>query len=96
MSLVSDLGCIVCLLFLKVYTPPEIHHTDGKTKEGSHRKILGLCCRHHRITSNDDLWISRHPDKARFEKEYGTEQELMNKTRALLEEGVIVIKKEQK
>jgi len=82
-----DMGCIVCLLFKELYTPPEIHHIDGQTKEGCHQKTIGLCSCHHRYKSNDvpPLWISRHGDgRVRFEKEYGTEAELLEKQNELI------------
>lgn len=85
MTQVVMLGCIVCLEYHQVYSPPEIHHTDGKTKEGAHFKILGLCYNHHRAGQDNEHFTSRHPNKKRFEKRYGTEQELMEKTRERIE-----------
>lgn len=76
-----DMGCIVCLEFHNVVTPPEIHHMDGQTKEGCHSKTFPLCCMHHRISGKGQNWVSRHGDgKRAFERAYGTEQELLDKT----------------
>ena len=77
MTKVVMLGCIVCLEHHGVYSPPEIHHTDGKTKEDAHLRILGLCFNHHRAGQDNKDYTSRHPFKKRFEKRYGAEQELM-------------------
>ena len=85
MSAVADLGCIVCKLFHSVYSPAAIHHCDGKTKVGAHFKVLGLCGLHHQGGNDCPEYVSRHPYKARFERRYATEEELMEKTRELLE-----------
>lgn len=85
MSLVAELGCIVCRLHMQTYTPCEIHHTDGKTKPGAHFKTLGLCYWHHRGGSDCHTFTSRHPFKAEFEARYGTEAELLAKTKELIE-----------
>ena len=78
MSKVADLGCIVCIKN-RIESPAEIHHLDGKTKEGAHFHTIGLCPRHHRLADNNPKkWISRHGDGVKaFEKEYGTETELL-------------------
>lgn len=84
MRALADLGCIVCLLHLNTWTPPEIHHTTGKTKKGAHQCTLPLCFRHHREGVDSEAYTSRHPYKARFEARYGTEQELLAKVEELL------------
>ena len=81
----QDLGCIVCLNTMSVYTPPAIHHIDGKTKEGCHDLTLPLCQSHHQYKSNNSLWISRHGDgRAAFEHAYGTEQELLEQVNGMI------------
>ena len=86
-KMLRDLGCVVCLSYLEVFTPTEIHHIDGQTKPGCHQKTIGLCVRHHRIKSNVQQWISRHGDgRAAFEEAYGTEQELLEMTNELINE----------
>jgi hypothetical protein len=73
---VSQLGCIICLLYLKIKdSPSEIHHVEGKTKEGCHFKILPLCDRHHRITGKG--YISRANGKKAFEEAYMPEEDLI-------------------
>ena len=83
-----ELGCIVCLIHLEVFTPTAIHHIDGKTKPGCHQKTIGLCGGHHQIPDGQaKLWISRHGDgRAAFEEAYGTEQELLEKTNEMIGE----------
>ena len=76
MDRVSQLGCIVCYLQGFYGVPAEIHHIEGKTKPDTHLKVLPLCFEHHRMGSDMEP-ISRHPYKARFEKAYGTENELL-------------------
>jgi len=85
MDNVSQLGCIVCYKKGFRFVPAEIHHTEGKTKEESHFKVLPLCYEHHRGGRGEEP-ISRHPWKRRFEKEYGTEEELLELVEELLNE----------
>ena len=78
-----ELGCIVCILDLEVFTPPAIHHIDGKTKEGAHDLTIPLCAKHHQEKDNHKpkRWISRHGDgRYEFEDRYGSEQYLLEET----------------
>ena len=83
MDNVRQLGCIVCRLQGFYGVPAEIHHIEGKTKINTHFKILPLCFEHHRMGSDKEP-ISRHPYKARFEKAYGSEYELLDIVNSLL------------
>ena len=83
MAAIADLGCIVCLEEGK-YTPTAIHHIDGKTKPDAHLKTIPLCYYHHQGGEDCSAYTSRHPYKARFEARYGTEAELLEKTKARL------------
>ena len=47
--------------------------------------ILPLCFDHHRGGKDAEPIISRHPWKKRFEKAYGTEQELLNQVNGIVE-----------
>ena len=85
MDRVAELGCVVCRLEMSVSSWAAIHHCDGKTKPGAHFKTLGLCGLHHQGGANNEIYTSRHPWKAEFEKRYGTEKYLMEQTRKLLE-----------
>lgn len=85
---VELIGCLICLLWENVYTRPEIHHTDGKTKEGAHYKIIPLCTKHHRGGQNNERYTSRHPYKKSFEERYAPESELLVMTKRLADNGV--------
>lgn len=85
MDAVTLNGCIVCRLYLGVFTPCEIHHIEGKTAVGAHFKILGLCYLHHRGGMDCVDYTSRHPYKSRFEERYGTEYELLEKQNGLID-----------
>jgi hypothetical protein len=85
-----ELGCIVCLDIFGIYTPGTVHHMDGRTKPGSHMKTLCLCGAHHQVASDSGEWATRHgpgrnAGKTMFEAAYGTEEELLQKTRDRLE-----------
>ena len=75
MDAIVQHGCVVCKKQYGVFTEPEVHHIDGKTKTGAHLKTIPLCYRHHREGVDTDVYTSRHPYKKRFEERYGTEQE---------------------
>ena len=52
--------------------------------------VLGLCPSHHRGGRNDAEIVSRHPWRRAFEKAYGTEMELLEKTRELVQRREVV------
>ena len=79
-----QIGCIVCRITGLGITPPEIHHLLSGGRRLGHRFTIGLCTRHHREGSNTDQWVSRHPHKREFERRYGTEAELLEKTDELI------------
>ena len=78
---VRDLGCIICLLQGHPGTPCEIHHILSGGRRISEMAVLGLCPGHHRGGNGEGRFISRHPFRMRFERAYGTESELIQKTR---------------
>lgn len=82
---ISEIGCIACWVELGLFTPGEIHHPDGGS---NHMAALCLCHKHHREGSNNALWVSRHPWRDEFIKRYGTEKELHEKTKELLEREI--------
>ena len=82
-DLLSQLGCIVCARERGIFTPPEIHHINGRTGNGN-QETIGLCYFHHREGSDCQEYTSRHPYKARFIARYGTEAELLEATNKLL------------
>ena len=85
MDKVSQIGCIVCRLQGFYGVPSEIHHINGKTKEGCHFQVLPLCFEHHRMGSDREP-ISRHPYKKRFIDAYGTEEQLLEKVQEILDD----------
>lgn len=78
---ITQLGCIVCLLFERCFTPCEVHHTNGGD---NHLETIGLCFPHHRGGVDNAVYTSRHPYKAKFEKRYASEKELLTETKKLL------------
>lgn len=88
MDCIVQIGCLVCLLFENApETPGCPHHllTDGGRRRG-HLDTICLCDPgHHQNAPAGTGKISRHPNKARFEQAYGTEEELLVKSRKLVE-----------
>jgi hypothetical protein len=76
--LASEIGCVACMIDGRRNTHVSIHHCDGRTKPGCHKRVLPLCAGHHQDgTGGDSSLIAVHPYKARFEARYGTQAELM-------------------
>lgn len=84
MDAVFQIGCIVCLNKGFPNHAVEIHHVHGKTKLDAHFSVLPLCFDHHRGGDHVEPVISRHPWKKRFEKAYGTEQELLDQVNGIV------------
>lgn len=82
---ITQLGCIVCLLFFKVRSEPERHHLVSGGRRKGHLESIPLCTPHHRGGMNDGVLVSRHPWKKAFERAYGTEQQLLEQTRELVQ-----------
>jgi len=82
---VRRLGCIVCL-GQWVDSPAEIHHILSGSRRIGEDSVLGLCQIHHRGQINTAEAVSRHPWRREFESRYGTEAELLEKTRELCAE----------
>lgn len=81
----AALGCIACRLDGTHNPIVSIHHIDGRTKPGAHRKVLPLCAGHHQDGTGRPGLIAVHPWKARFEQRYGTQLELLEYCKTLLE-----------
>lgn len=87
MDRVAQIGCIACLQ-LGVHTPHvSIHHIDGRTKDGSHLKTIPLCYAHHQGGDARGNFVSVHPWKRRFEETFGTQMELLEMCRRMVEDG---------
>lgn len=89
MKSIRSLGCICCrksgLPFSALNTA--IHHIRGSVKPLAHMFVLPLCHKHHQDKDNrvPARWASRHGDgRAAFEKEYGTEIDLLIECAGLL------------
>jgi len=80
---IAEIGCIVCKLFEGTWSPAEIHHPNGRTKNGN-QETYGLCFYHHREGSNCAEYTSRHPWLTEFEARYKTEEELIEITNKLI------------
>jgi Recombination enhancement, RecA-dependent nuclease len=81
-ALARDLGCIVCK-GEGIDSPCEIHHILSGSRRLGEDYVLGLCQIHHRGLINTPEAVSRHPWRREFEARYGTEMELLEKTREL-------------
>jgi hypothetical protein len=76
--LASEIGCVACMKDGDFNPHVSIHHVDGRTKPDCHKQVLPLCGPHHQHDSTDPAGrVGIHPYKARFEKLYGTQEELM-------------------
>lgn len=74
----AALGCIACMKDGNFNPHVSIHHVDGRTKPGCHQLVLPLCAGHHQDGAGEDkTMLAIHPWKARFERRYGTQVELM-------------------
>ena len=84
-SRMSALGCIACAQDGIKNTHVSIHHIDGRTKPGAHKKVLPLCAPHHQQDDTDPIQrVAVHPNKARFEQQYGTQIELLHQVMLLI------------
>lgn len=73
----AGLGCIACAKDGHYNPHVSIHHIDGRTKPGCHKLVLPLCAGHHQDGTGAPGLIAVHPWKARFEKTYGSQLELL-------------------
>jgi len=88
MDRVQMLGCIACRKLGYLGSPAEIHHTrfdQGGSQRSSHFKTLPLCPIHHRHGKQGEH-VSVHGAPEAFKKLFGTEQELLDEVKRLLEE----------
>ena len=76
-ALVSVVGCIACRKDGVVNHHCSIHHIEGRTKVGAHMRVLSLCAGHHQDGTGAPGLIAVHPWKARFEKLYGSQEQLL-------------------
>jgi hypothetical protein len=81
----AQLGCIACRKDGFFTSLVSIHHIDGRTKPGAHRKVLPLCAGHHQDGTGAPGLIAVHPYKARFEHRYGRQEDLLAECMQMLE-----------
>lgn len=87
LTALANLGCIVCINLSYGFTPPEIHHLRdgvGMSQRSTHFKAIPLCHRHHRTGG---YGVAFHAGKKEFEKNFGTERELLAQVNELLKES---------
>lgn len=83
MEAITDLGCIACLVQGTPGTFGEVHHMragQGRGQRSAHKKSLCLCPPHHRGTHHPDI-ASIHLAKRAFIEQFGTEEELFERTK---------------
>ena len=82
MGAITELGCIACLVQGTPGTFGEVHHMragQGRGQRSAHKKSLCLCPAHHRGTHHPDI-ASIHLAKRAFIEQFGTEEELYERT----------------
>lgn len=84
LSQVAELGCIIC------GSPAEIHHirTGMGHKRAEHNQVIPLCHPHHRTGG---YGVAIHAGIKEFEKNFGKELDLLDKTIKQLEKAGYVI-----
>lgn len=70
-------GCIACRLDGHGYVPAEVHHILRGGVRMGHLHTIPLCSGHHRKGAGRPGLTARHPDKARFEEQYGPEEQIL-------------------
>jgi len=84
------LGCIACRTKGLGHTYPEIHHPragQGASQRAPHSEAIPLCPIHHRLGDGTAAYKGQygyHWSPSLFEGTYGTERELLAKTKELL------------
>lgn len=76
--LCSVVGCAACRFGHNMVTHyVSVHHQRGRVQTLAHYFVLPLCAGHHQAGTGATWMTAVHPDKARFEKRYGTEEQLL-------------------
>lgn len=63
---------------------PQVHHILRGGRRIGHLFTLPLCDGHHQQGTGAPGLIARHPDKARFERKYGSEELLLHHLQAVI------------
>ena len=86
MNRVANLGCICCHMMGYSDSPAEIHHIrtgTGMSQRASNYDIIPLCPVHHRT---GDHGVAYHSGSKAFEKNFGTELELLEVVKEALDD----------
>lgn len=85
MDAITALGCIVCRLQGRGYVPGAVHHMIKGGRRVGHLFTILLCDPgHHKNANPSSGEVSRHPNRKEFERRYGTEEWLLEKTKEML------------
>lgn len=84
MSDITDFGCIACYLDGHPSTPGAVHHLLRGGLRMGHLFSICLCDPGHHQNGAVKGVVSRHPDKAAFERKYGHEADLLELTQRLV------------
>lgn len=84
---ITQIGCVACIVSTGIFgTPGAVHHLKSGGRRVDHLHTICLCDPgHHQNPPAGSGKIPRHPFKARFERAYGTEEQLLAKTRAMVQ-----------
>lgn len=80
---IVELGCIACMVQGTPGTPAEVHHIrsgQGRGQRADHQQSIGLCPAHHRGADHPRT-ASIHGSPRAFIAQFGTEAELLERTR---------------
>lgn len=86
-SRMAEIGCIACRKDGRHNPLVSIHHIDGRTKPGSHMRVLPLCAGHHQDGTGAPGLVAVHPWKKRFETMYGSQEQLLSECLELIRES---------
>jgi hypothetical protein len=84
MASITDFGCIACYLDGHPNTPGAVHHLLRGGLRLGHLFSICLCDPGHHQNGAVKGVVSRHPDKAAFERRYGNEADLLELMRRLV------------
>lgn len=86
--LVQEVGCIASRKDGIIDHHCSIHHIDGRTKPRAHWLVLPLSPGNHQDGTGAPGRIAVHPWKTRFERRYGSQEDLLRECiQILLEQG---------
>lgn len=85
-SQIAALGCVVCRLYLNVFSPASIHHVRklATSKKRKKAPMIGLCPLHHQ---NGGYGVALHAGEKEFEKNFKPVLDLLEDTERMLSLG---------